>query len=158
MSTRHRISLMSTLALAAATLGGCGHGSDSMVEPGASLNCKGVSFNATIANADGAATLRRVLVTSDGDPYSYTLLSPGGAPAASIGMTVTFRYATVGVHTVKVVVADQTVSPSGYRVSGDSTQLLMCTTPESSGSSYGPIQPKTAMLASGESISYDYMF
>jgi hypothetical protein len=39
-------------ALAAA---GCGRDSDSLVEPGASLNCKGLNFNATIANADGAA-------------------------------------------------------------------------------------------------------
>ena len=152
-----RLFLPGVLALAA-SLAACNHSNDSLVEPGASLNCKGVSFNATIANADGAATLKKVLVTSDGDPYTYTFLPQGGAPAASIGMTVTFRYATVGMHTVKVVVADQTVSPSGYRVSGDASQLLMCQTPESSGYSYGPIQPKTATLANGESISYDYMF
>jgi hypothetical protein len=152
---RRSISLAGVLTLAA--LAGCGH-NDSMVEPGASLNCKGVSFNATIANVNGAATLKTVLVTSDGDPYTYTFLPTGGAPAASIGMTVTFRYATVGMHTVKVVVADQTVSPSGYRVSGDSSQLLMCTTAQSSGYSSGPIEPKTATLATGESISYDYMF
>jgi hypothetical protein len=143
--------------LGALALAGCAR-HESPVEPGASLNCKGLNFNATIANADGSPTLTRVLVTSDGDPYTYTLAPPGGAPASSIGMTVSFVYATVGTHTVRVVVVGQTASPSPYRVSGDSTQLLTCTTPQSSGYASGPIPTKTATLATGESIAYDFRF
>lgn len=146
------------LLLGALALAGCGSHDDSLVEPGASLNCKGLNFNATIANADGAATLTKVLVTSDGDPYTYTLTPPGGPPAASIGMTVSFRYATVGMHTVKVVVAEQTASPSRYRVSGDSTQLLACQTAQGGAYQSGPLPTRTATLATGESVSYDFQF
>lgn len=139
-------------------LAGCGKDSDSLVEPGASLNCKGLNFNATIANADGAATLTKVLVTSDGDPYTYTLTAPGGTPAASIGMTVSFTYRTVGTHAVQVVVAEQSVSPSRYLVSGNYTQLLSCQTAEGGGYQSGPLQAKTATLATGDSLSWDFRF
>lgn len=146
--------LLAVLGLIVAA--GCGS-HETPVEPETSLNCRGLSFNATMANTDGAATLTKVLVSSDGDPYTYTFKAPGGA-ATSVGMTVTFRYDVAGKHTVRVVVADQTHSPSTYRLSGDYAKQLSCVTPHGSAYEMGPLRAQTARLATGDSMAWDFQF
>jgi hypothetical protein len=115
------------------------------------VSCIQVSIVGTFSNAAGLATLVRLRLSPDeGDPV--TLSSTEGT--ASVPVAVTFRVQTRTIHTVRLTVVEQTSSPNTYRFSdARSIMAVSCIRRVAE-----TMEPRTAALATGESIVYEFDF
>ncbi len=145
--TLRRLALV-VLATALAT--GC-----SKTFTGVDLNgkVKLIEISGTLENAQGAQTILRVRLSLDGNEISNIPLSQA---ASHIGMSGSHA-GDRGHHTLVVVVADQTSSPSNYRVS--SLQVTLVESNLLGGGrtlAHTTLPDRAALLSSGEGISYQF--
>jgi hypothetical protein len=147
---RHRAFSIALLVL---LVTGCNKSSPT--EPsGGSVRC-GDFFLAKLTNTGGAATIKKVQLILDGQVFDVS--NQPAAPVASFNINRAFPGIYLsGRHSIAVLITDQTTTPNPYKVSEASVGHQSDCGISCCSSSSIPLPDQSAILATGDSISYTF--
>jgi hypothetical protein len=142
-----------TTALLVLLVTGCNKSSPTEPSSG-SVRC-GDFFLAKVTNTSGAATIKKVQLILDGQVFDIS--DQPVAPVASFNCNRAFPGIYLsGHHSIAVLITDQTTTPNPYKVSEASVGHQSECGFSCCSSSSVPLPDRSAILATGESISYTF--
>lgn len=146
-----RLCLFLTLGICALSLAACDGGVDlsgiNLLGPG-----EHVRFSGNFENADGLPTLVAFRVLLDGNLTQTAALAQ---PAAAAGLSGSWPGGKGGQRRLRIVLDQQTVSPSLYRITSLTVEHV---DKENRVTSRVELDPRTASLATGEAIEWVFRF
>jgi len=146
-----RFCLLLTLGICALSLAACDGGVDlgtiDLFGP-----VEHVRFSGNLENADGLPTINAFRVLLDGNPAQTAVLAQ---PATAAGLSGSWPGGKGGQRRLRIVIDQQTVSPSLYRVTSLTVEHV---DQESRVRNRIELDPRTASLGTGEAIEWVFRF